>query len=96
MTGRKKRAMMEAVGRPMMRSTITVIAAVGWFLLSVFIFQVYLPQFNYYERVLINQGTNDNDVWFIWAWIPTLLILVIGMLWSSGILGKLWGILSEA
>lgn len=96
MTGRKKRAMMEAVGKPMMRGSITVLMAVAWFIGSVFIFQVYLPQFNYYERILINQGTNDNDVWFIWAWIPTLLILVIGMFWSSGILGKLWEILSHA
>lgn len=84
---------METVGRPMLRGSITVISAVAWFILSVLIFQVYLPQFNYYNQILINQGTNANDVWFIWAWVPTLLILVLGIFWASGMFGKMWEIM---
>lgn len=92
---KKRKAAMEMVGRPMLRGSITVIAAVGWFLLSVFIFQVYLPQFGFYVQILANEGTTQNDVWFIWAWIPTLLILVLGIFWASGLFGKLWRIMQN-
>jgi hypothetical protein len=86
--GRKKNVAMETVARPMMRGSITVIAAVAWFILSIQLFLVYLPQFGYYETIINAQGTTDQAVWYIWAWIPVLIILVIGIFWASGIIGK--------
>ena len=87
--------MWDAVGRPVMRGSITVIAAVGWFILSIFLFLVYLPQFKYYEFTITNRGFTDNDIWFFWAWIPTLAVLVLGIFWASGVFAKIEEALSN-
>jgi len=85
--GKRKNLGIELVARPMFRMAICSLVATAWFILSVLIFQVYLPQFAYYNTLIKAQGTTSNDVWFIWAWIPVLLLLVVGIFWSSGILG---------
>jgi len=74
----------------MMRMSLCVLAAVAWFILSIELFLVYLPQFKYYQTLITDQATTTQDVWYIWAWIPTLLILVFGIFWASGIVGKFW------
>jgi hypothetical protein len=78
-----------------MRGSITVIAAVGWFILSAIIFQWWLPQFPFYVTLLKDEATTANDVWYIWAWIPTIAILALGIFWSSGLFGKIWEALTN-
>ncbi len=70
--------------------------AVGWFsFLAPYLFLVFLPQFPYYETLFItNPGTTDKDAYFWWAWIPTLLLIIFGIFWSSGLLGRLWDAVS--
>lgn len=92
---RKKNYAMQAVARPMMRMSLCVLIAVSWFILSIQLFLVYLPKFNYYNRLITAQGTTSEDVWYIWAWIPTLVILVFGIFWASGIIGKFWDAVKE-
>jgi hypothetical protein len=78
------------------KSGLTLGLAIGWFILAGFLFLDFLPQFKYYETVFVtNPGSTDNDVYFFWSWIPTLSILLVGMLWSGGILQIIWNGLSE-
>ena len=73
-----------------MRSLVCMMAAVSWNLGSAFLFLNFLPlNFGYWNTMIANQGTNNFDVYMFWGWIPTILILVIGIFWSSGLLGKM-------
>jgi hypothetical protein len=92
LNGKMKHFLWVSLGRPVMRMSFCVGIVIAWFsYLAPYIFLFFLPQFKYYETVFVsNPGTTDADVFFWWAWIPTLLILVLGIFWSSGLLGKLW------
>jgi len=80
----------DALIRPVMRSIVCMMAAVTWNLGSAFLFLNFLPlNFGYWNTMIANQGTNNFDVYMFWGWIPTILILVIGIFWSSGLLGKM-------
>ena len=69
-----------------MRGSVTIAGAVGWFLLPPFIFLFWLPQFNLYNNWLTNQGTTANDVYFFWAWVPTIVWLIFGIFWAGGVI----------
>lgn len=95
MNRRTKRNIWRYVGQPAMRMAVMTIGAVGWFILSIWIFLVTLPQFPYYETLVKNQGTTDAAVWYIWAWIPVILMIVVGIFWSSGMFGRIWDVIRE-
>ena len=80
----------DALIRPVMRSLVCMMAAVSWNLGSAFLFLNFLPlNFGYWNTMIANQGTNNFDVYMFWGWLPTTLILVVGIFWSSGPLGKM-------
>lgn len=78
-----------AVGRPAMRMGIIILIGVSWFIASAQIFLAWLPQFNFWEQWIKNYGTNDNDVFLFWTWVPEVLLFIGGMMWSAGIFGEL-------
>ena len=80
----------DALIRPVMRSIVCMMFAVSWNLGSAFLLLNFLPlNFGYWNTMIANQGTNNFDVYMFWGWIPTLLILIIGIFWSSGLLGRM-------
>ena len=73
-----------------MRSIVCIIFAAAWNLLSAFLLLDFLPlNFGYYNTMVNNQGTNNFDVYMFWGWIPTILILIVGIFWASGLLGMM-------
>ena|SRR2546425_11014757 len=91
-----RRLAWEAVGRPALRMLLVTIFCISWFIGSAYAFLDFLPaNFAYYNRLIVAQGTNNNDVWFFWGWIPTLFIFIIGLFWATGVLGRFWRILLE-
>ena len=87
---RANKYLKDALYHPVMRSLVCIIFAVAWNLLSAFLFLDFLPlNFGYYNTMVSNQGTNNFDVYMFWGWIPTILILVIGIFWASGLLGMI-------
>jgi hypothetical protein len=78
-----------AVGRPVMRMLIVILIGVAWFIASSELFLAWLPQFNFYEQWIKNYGTNDNDTFLFWTWVPEVFLFLGGIMWSSGIFGEL-------
>jgi len=86
------RYLKDALYHPVMRSLVCIIFATAWNLLSAFLFLDFLPlNFGYYNTMLSNQGTNNYDVYLFWGWLPTIAIIVFGIFWASGLLGKIGG-----
>jgi len=85
-----KRLLWDVVGRPVMRIAITSGVCFFWYISIAYLTLAYFPQFNYYEQHLINQGTNDNDVFLFWAWIPIYAFMLTGIFWASGLIGDFW------
>ena len=84
-----KKELWGAVGRPAMRMGIIILIGVSWFIASAQIFLAWLPQFHFYEQWVTNYGTNDNDVFLFWTWVPEVFLFIGGMMWSAGIFGEL-------
>lgn len=86
----------DAILKPAIRMTVLSMVAVAWYLLAGYLFLVFFPtNFRYYNTLITDQGTTTFDVYYLWAWIPTLLIFTIGIFWASGLLNQLWRILSR-
>lgn len=91
-----RRFAIKAVLQPAIRMTVLSMIAVGWYLAAGYIFLVFLPtNFVVYTTTVKNAGYTTYDVYFIWAWIPTLFLLVVGIFWASGLLGELWEIVKR-
>lgn len=86
----------QAILKPAIRMIVISMIAIGWYLLAGYLFLDFLPQnFAYYNNLITRQNTTVYDVYFIWAWIPTLFLFTMGIFWASGLLRQLWGILSR-
>lgn len=90
------RFVIKAVLQPAIRMVVLSMIAIGWYLAAGYIFLVFLPtNFVVYNTTLKNAGYTSYDVYFIWAWIPTLTLFMLGIFWASGLLGELWGIVKR-
>lgn len=90
------RFVFKAILQPAIRMMVLSMMAVGWYLAAGYIFLVFLPtNFVVYTTALKNAGYTTYDVYFIWAWLPTLTILILGIFWASGLLGELWEIVKR-
>lgn len=87
--GKTKNMVWGYVGRPALRMTVCILIGVGWFIAASQLFLAWLPQFNFYEQWVKNYGTNDNDVFLFWTWVPEIFLFILGIFWSSGLFGEL-------
>ena len=91
-----KRFVTKSVLQPAIRMTVLSMIAVGWYLIANFLFLDFFPlNFNAYNTMVKNSGSTTYDVYFVWAWIPTIFIFVVGIFWASGLLGELWEVLKR-
>lgn len=89
--GKKKTTWLwPAIGRPTLRMCVVVLVGVGWFIASSQLFLAWLPQFRFYEQWITNFGTNDNDTFLFWTWVPEVLLFLLGIMWASGVIGEIW------
>lgn len=79
----------DIVARPVLRMFVVIVASMAWLFAWTQWSLVYGPQFRFWEQWITNFGTNDNDVFLFWTWVPILVLFFAGMLWASGLFGHL-------
>ena len=93
----RKHSWISALLSPVKRGLLCMIFAGSWWLAAEYLIFTFLPNFNVYNNYLTRSGNTSYDVFLIWAWIPSLTILILGCIfWASGLAGRLWDVIADA